>query len=124
MPSRNYRDLIAWQKAIQLAVDVYQSLRQYPSDERFGLVSQTKRAVTSIAANIAEGEGRGGNVEFIRFLRIAHGSLREVETHLILGSRLDFLPADQLPALLEKCGEVGRIIMGLIRSKKPKDDGN
>ncbi|HEX4148238.1 MAG TPA: four helix bundle protein, partial [Pirellulales bacterium] len=80
MSGRNYRDLIAWQKAMDLVVMVYQLTREFPTEERYGLSQQLQRAAVSVASNIAEGQGRESIREFANFLSIAHGSLREVET--------------------------------------------
>jgi four helix bundle protein len=116
MASRNYRDLIAWQKAMDLTVAVYRSTQSYPSSEMYGLVSQSRRAAVSVPANIAEGEGRGTKPEFARFLRIAHGSLRELETHLMLAARLSYIAERAASETLDQCSEVGRLISGLIRA--------
>lgn len=86
--ARNYRDLIAWQKAIALVESVYTATQSFPAEERFGLSSQLRRAVVSIPSNIAEGQGRHTSKEFIQFLSVAHGSLREVETQIIITQRL------------------------------------
>ena len=116
MPSRNYQDLIAWQKAMDYVQVVYLATQSFPPDERYGLTSQLRRAAVSIPSNIAEGQGRGTAPEFARFLRVAHGSLRETETQLILAKRLGFLnPASADPALA-LAGEVGRLIQALTKS--------
>ena len=91
MGGKNYSDLLAWQKAVDLVCDVYADTSSFPPDERFGLTSQVRRASVSIAANIAEGQGRASRNEFVHFLSIAHGSLRELETHIIIANRLRFL---------------------------------
>ena len=117
MGVRNYRDLIAWQKAVDLTEVVYEASMSMPPDERFGLTSQMRRAAVSVAANIAEGEGRGSKKEFARFLHIAHGSLREVETHIVIAGRLRFISQQTVDQILEQAAEVGRIITGLIRSQ-------
>lgn len=116
MAARNYRRLTAWQKAMDLATGIYDLTRSFPDNERFGLVLQLRRAAVSIASNIAEGEGRGNDNEFIQFLRIAHGSLQEVETQLYLAHRLHLADEQQTEPLLELAGEVGRLINGLLRS--------
>lgn len=90
MPVRNYTDLIAWQKAMDFVHRVYALTSGFPGDERFGLTSQLRRAAVSIPSNIAEGEGRETPGDFIRFLAIAHGSLREVETQLRISQRLGY----------------------------------
>ena len=117
MGSINYRDLIAWQKAMDFVKAVYKATESMPADERFGLVRQMRRAGVSIPANIAEGEGRRYSGAFLNHLSIAYGSLRELETHLILAQRLRHLSPEQVEPLLLQAAEVGRLINGLIRSK-------
>src|SRR4051794_5130461 len=101
MSSRNYRDLVAWQKAMDLVAEVYRASRGFPSEELYGLTNQVRRASVSIPSNIAEGEGRGTNAEFVRFLRIAYGSLREVETQLLIAERLGYLSPGMAAGILE-----------------------
>lgn len=120
MAVKNYRDLIAWQKAMDLAESVYQATSDMPADERFGLTSQVRRAAVSVASNIAEGQGRFTDADFNRFLSIAHGSVREVETQLLLANRLGFLSETDIDPSIELSAEVGRLIAGLARSLKPK----
>ena len=84
MGSQNYRDLIVWQRAMELVELTYSTSRGFPREETFTLVAQVRRAAISIPSNIAEGQGRGGSNEFVRFLRIAHGSLRELETQFMV----------------------------------------
>ncbi|MGH9942695.1 MAG: four helix bundle protein [Pyrinomonadaceae bacterium] len=86
---RNHRDLVAWQKAMNLVVNVYQASQQFPKDETYGLTSQMRRAAVSIPANIAEGQGRRSKAEFRQFLGTARGSVLELDTHLELALRLD-----------------------------------
>jgi len=116
MPSRNYRDLIAWQRAMEFVVGVYELTKLFPTDERFSLTSQRRRSATSVPSNIAEGEGRFSKQDFKRFLSIAHGSLREAETQLIIAERLGYIAADQVRSTLEIAYEVGRLIRGLSKS--------
>lgn len=106
---KSYRDLTVWQDAMALAVAVYELTRSFPKEELYGLTSQMRRAAASVAANIAEGHGREQTRSFIQFLRIAQGSLKEVETHLYLGERLGM-------AEIEKCDSLGRRVRALIRS--------
>lgn len=87
--ARNYRDLIAWQRAMDLVVVAYCLTDEFPREEIYCLTAQLRRAAISVPSNIAEGEGRGTKNEFVHFLRIAHGSLREVETQITLGVRLE-----------------------------------
>jgi four helix bundle protein len=88
---REFHDLTVWQKAHQLTLAVYQATGSFPKEELYGLTSQIRRAAASVPANIAEGHGRFGNVEFHRFCTIAHGSLCELEYFLILASDLGML---------------------------------
>jgi four helix bundle protein len=114
----DYRDLVAWQKSMDLTERVYRCTADLPLEERYGLTSQMRRAATSIPSNIAEGQGRRStDDEFIRFLRIALGSLCELETQLELSVRLKMLSPEQLSALRPVSEEVGRLLNGLIRSK-------
>lgn len=116
MAVTNFKDLIAWQKAMELAVAVYETTRTFPSDERFALTSQLRRAAVSIPSNIAEGQGRGAGKEFRNFLRIANGSRQEVETQLDLARRLGFISAEAEAILVDRIHELGRIIRGLAAS--------
>jgi four helix bundle protein len=122
MAIRNYRDLLAWQKAMDLVEAGYQLTRRFPKEETFALTSQLRRALTSVPSNIAEGEGRGSRAEFSRFLSIAHGSLREAETQLLIAHRLNYLSEPELASALELAAETGRLIQGLRRSlnRNPK----
>jgi four helix bundle protein len=114
--AQNYRDLIAWQRAMDLVEAVYAATATFPPDERFGLSSQVRRAAVSVASNIAEGQGRRSRAEFGRFLSIAHGSLREVETQLLIAARLLYVGEDRCESALPLSGEVGRLITRLARS--------
>jgi four helix bundle protein len=115
--AQNYRELVAWQKAMDLAAGVYEISKCFPPDERFGLTAQIRRAAVSIASNIAEGQGRGSDADFVRFLRIAYGSLREVETQLLLSLRLGFTTEDAIRLPMDLCAEFGRLLNGLMKSK-------
>ena len=99
MKIQSHRDLIAWQRAMDLAVGVYQISRGFPRSEVYALTSQLTRSVTSVAANIAEGHARGTARDYAQFLAIARGSLMETETLLTLAVRLDYIrPETALPA--------------------------
>lgn len=115
MKVKNYTELIAWQKAMDLVELVYRSTANFPSDERFGLTSQIRRAVVSVPSNIAEGQGRQSTREFLNFLSIAHGSLREVETQVLIAKRLNYIDERLKSQLIDLSSEVGRIINGLIK---------
>ena len=111
---RSYRDLQVWQRAMDLAVGTYEITKSYPREELFGLTSQSRRAAASIAANIAEGYGRATKASYLSFLRIARGSLKELETHLILAERVGLTASETVRPLLEKTDELGRMLHGLI----------
>jgi four helix bundle protein len=113
---RNYTDLIAWQKAVDLVVAVYDLSRLFPKDELYGLMAQIRRAAVSVPSNIAEGQGRWTTGEFVQFLGVAHGSLREVETQAYIAVRLRFAEQDKIDPVLTLAGEVGRLIHGLKNS--------
>ena len=114
MPAvQNYRELIAWQKSMDLVEMVYIATRAWPKEEMYGLTSQVRRAVVSIASNIAEGQGRTSTKEFLHHLSIAHGSLREVETQILIAQRLDYMPSEEVKRILTASAEVGRLINGL-----------
>jgi four helix bundle protein len=113
--SDSYSDLIAWQKSMVLARDVYRITAERPADERFGLTAQVRRAAVSVPSNIAEGSGRTGSREFRRGLSLAHGSLCELETQIALAVSLGFSDPEQGNQIEEQAAEVGRIIRGLIR---------
>jgi len=116
MPVQSYRDLLVWQKAMDLCVEIHGAAMLFPKQEIFGLTAQINRAVVSIPSNIAEGQGRRTTADFIHFLSIARGSLNEVETQLTLAMRYGYLPASDHDALLEPCFEIGRMLNGLMDS--------
>jgi four helix bundle protein len=119
---QSYRDLIAWQKSMDLAVTCYQLTRTFPKEEMYGLSSQIRRAASSIPANIAEGYGREYRKEYIHFLRISQGSLKELETHLILSSRINIVKDPELQTLLDRCDSIGRVLHGLIRALEKRGE--
>jgi len=116
MPSRNYSDLLAWQKAVDLAEAVYRAPSLLPTEERYGLTSQMRRAVVSVSANIAEGQGRRTYGEFLNQLSVSHGSLRELETHVIIATRMGMLEGAMSQELLARTAEVGRLVRGLMNA--------
>ncbi len=113
---RDFRKLVAWQKADDLVVMVYQATESFPSHEQFGLTSQMRRAVVSVAANIAEGCGRHTLKDFRRFLYLARGSLNEVEYFIHLAARLDYFSESKTASVMSHCHETGRVLQGLINS--------
>ncbi|MBL8764402.1 MAG: four helix bundle protein [Phycisphaerae bacterium] len=114
-PIRSYRDLVAWQRARELVRLVYQFTAGYPSSERFGLVTQMRRAAIGVLSNIAEGYGRGSRPDYLRFLRIARGSLFELESQTIVSVDLGFLAEAQSHRLATLVDEVAKPLSGLIR---------
>ena len=118
MTVRNYADLIAWLKAMLLAEFVYKATQQMPREELYGLVSQMRRAAVSIPSNIAEGEGRRSDGHLRHTLTVSYGSLRELETQLLLCGRLRFLSEPELKQVFDLCEEVGRILNGLMKTVK------
>lgn len=113
---QSFRDLIAWQKSVALCSHVYAVTKMFPSDEKFGLISQLQRASVSVPSNIAEGYARDTTRDYIKFLWIAHGSLAEVETQLVVASNLNYLRSETYESLLADVHEIGRILRALIRS--------
>ncbi len=120
MAARNYSDLIAWQKAMDLVELIYKATAGFPKEEIYGLTNQLRRAAVSVPSNIAEGQGRGAANDFRRFLAISYGSLREVETQILIAKRLHLLTDAQTAKALNLAGEVGRLINGLSNSLECK----
>ena len=112
-------ELVVWQKAMDLAEQVYREVRHFPSDERFGLVRQLQRASASVPANIAEGFSRRSRAAYRFHVAIGLGSQAELQTHLELAKRLSFIAIDRFEALLELTNEVGRLLHGLWRALSP-----
>ena len=110
----NYQNLDAWKKSMVLVRDTYSELKFYPREEIYALTQQTKRAVISIPANIAEGIGRNYKKDTIQFLHIARGSLYEVETLLHIGLMLDMLHSEKSEKLFNRLGECLKLLNGLI----------
>jgi four helix bundle protein len=105
----NLKELKIWNKAMDLAVDVYKATSNFPNDERFGLTSQLRRAAVSIPSNIAEGAGRNSKKEFCNFLGIANGSSYEVQTQLVISNNLILLKDDILNDLLKQIDELQKM---------------
>lgn len=120
MTVQSYRQLIAWQKAMELVKKIYDSTKGFPKEEIYALTSQIRRAAVSIPSNIAEGQGRDSTKEFLHHLSIAYGSLMEVETQILIAESLNYLKTEETKLILEKTAETGRLINGLSRSLKNK----
>jgi len=112
---QSYRDLDVWQKAIALSVSCYRVTSELPKEELYGMTAQIRRASVSVAANIAEGHGREHTRTFIHFLRISQGSLKELETHLVLVEQIGLLAKERVQPLVTAADEVGRMLRALIR---------
>lgn len=111
-----FRDLLVWQRSMQLAMAIYSLTKDFPQDERFGLISRIRRAVVSIPSNIAEGEGRLSVGEFKQFLGIARGSSYEVQTQLELAKAFGYANCNAIDNAEKLSHEVGRMIYALIES--------
>lgn len=112
---RSFKTLTVWEKSHQLTLRVYKESKAFPSDEKFGLTSQLRRATASVPANIAEGCGRGTDAELRRFLEIAMGSASEVEYHLLLARDLGYMAQQQYAELEASTSEVKRMLAGFIK---------
>lgn len=124
MKAQSYRDLIVWEKAMDLAVEVHPIAVSFAKHEMFALTSQINRAAISIPSNIAEGQGRRTTGEFIHFLGIAKGSLNELETQVTLALRYDYIPDAVHDRILENTNEVGRLLNGLIGALERRRDNH
>ena len=109
-----YRELNVWQKSMDLTVEIYKLAKKLPKEETYGISDQMRRAVVSIPSNIAEGEQRNSDKEFIHFLYIARGSLAELETQLLLCARLQYLSEEEVNRMLAQCADISRMLIGLI----------
>ncbi len=117
---KSYRDLEVWRKAMDLVVMCYQMTKRFPKNEIYGLASQLQRAAVSVPANIAEGRQRQHSKEFLQHLSIAYGSLAEMETHIQIAERLNYIDEDSTNKVLDKTAELGRMLNGLRRSIRKK----
>jgi four helix bundle protein len=113
---KSHRDLVAWQRAMDLVVAVYGMTSRWPKDELYGLTSQARRSAVSVPANIAEGYGRENLGSYIHFLKMAQGSLKELETHIEVAARIELINVEQCQVRLAEADTVGRILHKLIRS--------
>jgi len=120
MEVKTFKDLIVWQKSYTLVIEVYKATKLFPSEEKYGLVSQIRRASVSITSNIAEGYARRYLKQYIQFLYVAYGSGAELETQLMLAKDLGYLKEDKFRNLIERFYEVERMLMALIKSLEKK----
>ena len=117
---QSYRELLVWQKSMDMAEACYQLTAEFPRDEMYGMTAQIRRAAVSVPANIAEGHRRDNTGSFVHFLRIAQGSLKELETHLVLAARVRLVAAEKTVTLLSECEATGKMPRSLIRSLQAK----
>ncbi len=114
----NLKELLVWNKAMALTIEVYEAVSNFPIDERFGLTSQIKRSAVSVPSNIAEGAGRNNIKEFIHFLGISNGSSFELQTQIILANKLNLMSIEVSNSILNKIDEVQKMTYGLIKNLK------
>ena len=116
---KTFKDLIVWQEAMNLVEMIYLQTKTFPKEEIYGLTSQIRRAAVSIPANIAEGNGRQSRKEYLQFLSIANGSIKELETHILIAERLNFLTKEKAEQLQTQLQSVGKLLSGLRKSLVP-----
>ena len=121
MPIKSVSELVVWNQSMELAKRVYELVAHLPPEERFGLVSQLRRAAVSIPSNVAEGWGYGRTGKYVHHLRIARGSGCELNTQLELSQRLGLLRTEQVAPILAQANAVGRMLSGLIRSLESRE---
>jgi len=112
----SYKDLIVWQKGIELVNELYAITKKFPKEEIFGLTNQIRRAAVSVAANIAEGWGRNSTKNYIQFLRISRGSLYEIETMLVIANNQNYINEQIKSSLSQNINELGKMLNKLIKS--------
>jgi four helix bundle protein len=118
--AQHYKDLIAWQKGMDLVEEIYRITEQFPKREIYSLTDQLRRAAVSIPSNSAEGQAHYSKREFTHFLRHSRGSLAELETQVRISLRLHYLPQTQADPLLKQIDKLGRILSGLVNSQEDK----
>jgi four helix bundle protein len=117
---KDYRELIVWQKAMDLVETIYLTTKAFPKDELYGLTSQIRRAAISIPSNIAEGNGRNTTRDYVHFLGMAYGSVKEVETQVLIAERLQYINSTRSNELVKMTGEISRLVSGLMNSLNRK----
>lgn len=123
MPKINsYKDLIVWQKALELSKEIYSITKNFPKEEQFGLVSQMRRAVVSILSNIAEGSGRYYSGEWKQFYSIAYGSTLELEAQLILSKELEFISVDSTKKSFGLLEEISKMLLTILKNLRTKNE--
>ncbi len=118
MAIKSYKDLIVWQKSVELCVEVYKVTESYPNSELYGLTLQTRKSAVSVPSNIAEGQKRGHKAEYIQFLQVSFGSGAELETQLLIANKIGYLSSKDYKRLTTVLDEVMKMLSGLLRSLK------
>jgi len=121
MRIHNFRELVAWQKAMKLTKEIYLLTNTFPASERYGLTSQIQRAVVSIPSNIAEGAGRPTEKELVHFLSFALGSAYELETELLLARELDYINTEQSEQINDAVVEIQKLVYSLMKKFNPSE---
>jgi four helix bundle protein len=121
---RSYRDLLVWQKSMDLTMLSYQTVESFPSYEKFGLISTIRRVASLIPSTIADGHGKGITGPYLGCLSSAHGSLMLLETQFLIAERLSYIDAQTTQNLLQHTAEVGKMLHGLMRSLRAYESGN
>jgi four helix bundle protein len=121
-PIRTFKDLVVWQKAFRLTVEVYRLTRSFPSEERYGLSVELRKTARSVVYNIAEGHGRRSRLDYLRFLDIAKGSAAELETQILLACELGYLCEADTERVSSLHGEVERMLDALSRKLRAKTE--
>lgn len=111
-----FKELKVWQKSIDLSIDVYKLTKNFPSEEKYGMISQMRRSGVSVPSNISEGAGRNTDGEFINFLGIAEGSINELETQAIISGRLNFITNNEVADIEKKVTEIKNMLFSLKKS--------
>ena len=123
MAAQSYRDLLVWQKSMDIVTETYRLTEAFPKSEIFGLASQLKRAIVSVPSNIAEGQGRNSSKEFVYHLSVAYASLMEAETQIQIAANLNYVDQKIADVYFRKTSEIGRMLNGLSRSiSRPTDN--
>ena len=117
---RPHEKLSLWKRAVEFVVKLYKVTSHFPTEEKFGLTSQIRRAAVSVPANIAEGAGRQSNKEFLHFLSNAQGSASELSTELVIANQLGYLTAKEYSEVMSELDDIGRMIFGLTKTVKTK----
>ena len=117
--AKPHHKLDVWKRSLKFVTEIYRVTSQFPDEEKFGLISQMRRAGVSIPSNIAEGAARSGPKEFNNFLHIAQGSVAELETQFFISRNLEFIGSEKVKPLLQELEEISKMVIGLQRSLKP-----